>query len=508
MFRLLDKSRNSVCIFNSVIFFTLMDLIANIQKSKIQKNRINYTDTLSYIVVKFHDHLDLPYCGAKEINNFFLQDHTIPWSSILSIFPGIRINKFFTTQGPEEIARLVNKARRLDTNYQSPNFVSYFAISCPGEINTNDLLEFLGRCENVELAYVTSDPSLPPYHGPDDNPLCRYQGYLNPAPEGINAKYAWSIPGGKGDGEIKFVDIEQGWLVDHEDIVFNTLPLTGFNHNNFQDHGTAVLGVIMMQDNATGGIGITPMVKGYVISQWRPDGSPNTADAIISAACHLDCGDVLLLETQAYEASSVNKFWPVETEDATYNAIRLATALGIIVIEAGGNGNRDLKKGNNLDAFTVDGKQPLNPMSSTFRDSGAIIVAAASSTVPHKRINYSNYGSRVDCYAWGEGVVTAGCLPGSSGEAINKYTGKFSGTSSASAIIAGVAIAVQSITETNHNFRLSPKQMRGILSHGSNGTPSANGSSVDKIGVMPDLKKIIDTVLNDTKNTFFRNKIT
>jgi len=475
-----------------------MDFIAQIKKSNIKGNRINYTDVLPRMVVKFHDYLDLPYCGAKEISEFFLQDHIIPWSCILEVFPAIRINKLFTTPRPEDIMRLVDRAKNLDTGYQPPDFLSYFAISCPCEINTDDLLEIILKCENVELAYIASGASHPPSVQIDDNPLCKYQGYLNPAPNGINAKYAWNINGGDGGVGVMFVDVEQGWLENHEDIVLNTLPSTGFNYNIFQDHGAAVLGVIMMQDNATGGIGITPRVKGYVISQWRPDGSPNTADAIISSACHLNFGDILLLEAQTYEGGSVNKFWPIEIEDAIYNAIRLATALGITVIEAAGNGNFNLKIGNDLDVLTINDNKPLNPMSSGFKDSGAIIVAAASSTVPHTRINYSNYGSRIDCYAWGEDVVTAGCLPGSSGAAINQYTGKFGGTSSASAIIAGAAIAVQSITEANYSFRLSAKQMRDILSDESYGTQSANGHSVDKIGMMPDLKKIIDNALNFT----------
>jgi hypothetical protein len=60
-------------------------------------------------------------------------------------------------------------------------------------------------------------------------------------------------------------------------------------------------------------------------------------------------------------------------------------------------------------------------------------------------------------------------------------------TSSASAIIAGAAIVVQSIVAASGKRRLSPAQMRDILSN--------NGTASDRIGVMPDLKKIIDDVL-------------
>ena len=50
-------------------------------------------------------------------------------------------------------------------------------------------------------------------------------------------------------------------------------------------------------------------------------------------------GDVLLLEAH----NDYNGFTlvPVEAYDATYEMIRLATELGIIVVEAGGNGGED-----------------------------------------------------------------------------------------------------------------------------------------------------------------------
>ncbi len=138
----------------------------------------------------------------------------------------------------------------------------------------------------------------------------------------------------------------------------------------------------------------------------------------------------------------------------------------------------------------------LNRSSDHFKDSGAIVVAAASSKLPHTRIKYSNYGSRIDCFASGENVVTAGLYPRSSGLATNTYSATFGGTSSASAIIAGAAIAIQSITEAKYDFRISPMQMRNLLSSEMYGTSSANGHRLDKIGVMPDLKKIIDHALN------------
>jgi len=241
--------------------------------------------------------------------------------------------------------------------------------------------------------------------------------------------------------------------------------------------------------------GITPDVDGSVISQWRPGGEPNDADAILAAISYLTFGDVLLIETQSFYSSANGKVWPAEVHDATFQVIRLATALGIIVIEAAGNGDMYSISGNDLDLFISNKKKVLNPASRVFKDSGAIIVAAASMDVPHKRIRYSNYGKRINCYAWGEGVVTGENHSASQDTPINIYATNFTGTSSAAAIIAGVAIAVQSIYETKFSMRVNPSQMRHILSSDEYGTASANGRARDKIGVMPDLKKIIDHYL-------------
>jgi hypothetical protein len=445
-------------------------------------------------VVKFKNYSGPPYDGTEEVSEFFVQGDIIPWQYLQKQFPGISIGKLFTSLGPEKITGLVNKARKSDPGYSPVDFLSYYFIHCTGEVSSYELLQTLRTYENVELAYIENSPLDPPSFN-SDSALNWHQGYLNASPEGINARYGWQIAGGDGKGDIRFIDIEQGWILDHTALSVNTLPCTGLNYYMFEDHGAAVLGIIMMQDKEKGGTGITPEADGYVISQWRPDGSFNTADAIMAAIGHLDFGDILLLESQVYDSPVSHDAWPIEIEEAIFQVIRLATALGIIVIEAAGNGSLETHAGNDLDLFGINGEKILNPASTHFRDSGAIIVAAASSAVPHTRINYSNYGKRVNCYAWGEHVVTAGYYPGSSGSAINTFTGKFCGTSSASAIIAGAAIAVQSIAEANHISRLSPKQMRTFLSSHSLGTVSANGHAIDKIGVMPDLQKIITHAL-------------
>lgn len=343
----------------------------------------------------------------------------------------------------------------------------------------------LSTIVNVYLELKTTDPTV----DFNDDSLSYMQGYLNSSPEGIDAKWAWSI-GIRGQN-IGLIDIEQSWNLNHEDFISHN-PTLIYGYNVGEEHGTAVLGEIIGVDNNRGIVGICPSI-GYVkvASHFDEESeSPgNVADAILAAVVHMNQGDVLLLEVQ-------KGFLPTEVDEADRLAIQICTSLGIIVIEAAGNGNENLDDFNSNNWFQTifSGKEKiLNRNDEDFIDSGAIIVGASLSTVPHERHEDSNYGSRIDCYAWGENVTTTGYgdLAGGADEDINNdYTNTFSRTSSASPIIAGAAILIQSYYKSRFNRLLSPSEMREILSNPNNGT--AQGESVNgNIGIMPDLKKIL-----------------
>lgn len=60
--------------------------------------------------------------------------------------------------------------------------------------------------------------AAPPPISPDLNPMSKSQGYLNPAPMGIDARAAWLVTGGAGEN-VTIIDIEHGWNLGHEDLV-------------------------------------------------------------------------------------------------------------------------------------------------------------------------------------------------------------------------------------------------------------------------------------------------
>lgn len=448
--------------------------------------------SLSRIILRFHIGINFQYTRNRDINVFFSQTPPIPWSSLLSLLPGTRISNLFHSVEQEKIIAFQARGEALDREYHAPCLLSYYAVDCPCEVaETKKIISLLRKWDSVDQVYIETGPLMPPAVHVAATHSNMAQGHLQASPSGINAASAWAMEGGNGKGQVKFVDIEQGWILDHESYHIKTIATTGMNHPEFRDHGAGVLGVLLMHGRKTALQGIVPAALGYPISQWRADGSFNTADAIMAAIAELDFGDIILLEAQVPDSPQSDKVWPPEIQEAVFDAIRLATALGITVIEPAGNGKRWFGRGNDLDKYADDhGKKIFDPSSPDFKDSGAVMVAGATSHVPHEKIGYSNYGRRIDCFAWGENVLTAGSFPGSSRKSRDLYTGKFGGTSSAAAIIAGVAIAIQSMVEANHGFRFSPGEMRTILRNDMLGTASANGRIVDKIGAIPDLKKI------------------
>jgi PKD repeat protein len=297
------------------------------------------------------------------------------------------------------------------------------------------------------------------------------QGFYGPAPSGIDADYARSLPGGRGQG-ITVVDLEYDWYFAHEDLGLDASILLGGDPYTAwgDDHGTAVLGQLVARDNGYGVMGGVPDATIRVVSPWSNVAGYNPANAITTAAASMRAGDVLLIEQQTWGPNGT--YVPVEWVGSVYDAIKLATQAGIVVVEPAGNG------GDNLDGPEFGGRFDRSQY-----DSGAIIVGAG--TPLREWLYLSSYGSRVDLQGWGANVATTGYGGLYGATKAEYYTGSFSGTSSAAPVVASAVAAVQSHTKFTRGVVLTPREVVDLLKR----TGSAQAGDLTRpIGPLPNLR--------------------
>ncbi len=348
---------------------------------------------------------------------------------------------------------------------------------------------FPAEPDHTHLDHALIDPDRLTRDDGDSCPITTpsfesYQGYLGPAPAGIDAPAVWrrNI---RGQG-IWFADIEGGWNAKHEDLPGDRITHAGgkpIDDPSWRAHGTAVLGEVVGRDNGKGVVGIAPDVEKVFTSSI---GGTSVARAIDTAAKKLRAGDVLLIELQS--TGPRGRYLPVEYWDDSFDVIAAATKRGVVVIEAAGNGAEDL-----------DHKEYKGKLDRKKRDSGAIMIGAGGPPrdgyKDREKLDFSNYGSRVDVQGWGRKVATLdyGDLQNCAGEEAGgrytdrHYTGEFSGTSSASPIVAGAAVLLESIARQRGQV-IAPAKLRDVLR--DTGTPQA-GDTSKHIGPRPDLSRAL-----------------
>ncbi|HEU4664310.1 MAG TPA: S8 family serine peptidase [Dokdonella sp.] len=360
---------------------------------------------------------------------------------------------------------------------------TYYWIDLADGSHGEELATRLNRSSLVEVAF------LPPIPRDADNPPTTAdfesgQGYLEPASAGgIDARYAWTVDGGRGAG-MRVIDVEANWNVNHEDLPspfwFSGTP--GLNEiSDFvnsgdinTNHGTAVAGILVARADGHGVTGIAADARWGAASVIVLDSlrgalrgasgihDASVADAVVRATGQLAPGDAILVEQHSPGPPTATscpcnctqfEFVPMEYFPDSFDAIATATASGIVVVEAAGNGSVD------LDRPEYEGR-----FDRTLRDSGAILVGATNpaSLTPSC---FTNRGSRVDVNGWGDGVSSTGYGDvKANGSDVNQfYTTTFSGTSSASPIVTGAVLALQGALKANGHGVLMPEQVRDVL---------------------------------------------
>ena len=421
-----------------------------------------------------------------------------------------RITRLFTLS-EQEIDGLRAMGEQVSRN-PLPNLNLWFQITLKPGADAATFIKNLRRLDSVETAEPAPLAAPPPATTPD---FTANQGYLGPAPDGIDAIFSATIPGGNGN-RIKFYDVEYNWNQTHEDLSkANGVPLLLDPGDSLVDpfpedmanHGTAVLGEVIADKDAKGvtgiswgaGVGLAPAdtaIAGY-----------NVANAILLSVRNGSPGDVILIEQQTPVCGLSGpcdgpggNCGPTEWVQSVFDAIRTAVANRITVVETAGNG------GVNLDQAACG-----RLFDRTFRDSGAILVGAggAPGSLDRQRLAFSCYGARVDVQGWGEGIVTTGYgdfykNPDDQNNRNFWYTNTFNGTSGAGPIVAGAAINLQGIALNRFGVPLNPVRMRELLVQ--TGSPQL-GNTAEHIGPRPNLRAAIAVIPTPTHPSFFTGEI-
>ncbi|MCP2294242.1 Subtilase family protein [Nocardia amikacinitolerans] len=449
--------------------------------------------------------------AARPIGPIALRDSAAGRSHLQATLPGgARLSPIF---GPAD--RLPGRLRGTDQESIGAQYLNYFAVLGVAD-DLEAVAEQLRDDDAVAGAYVKppAEPPIAPLSAvsasmaaaPAVTPDFQgRQGYLDAAPTGIDARWAWSRPGGRGTG-VRVIDVEGAWRFTHEDLTQNQGGVIGGEPSadeGWRNHGTAVAGEISGDVNAFGITGIAPEATIRAVSVF----GPGSATAIRTAADALHPGDIILIELHRpgprrnYQGRPDQlgyiaiEWWPDDLA-----AIRYATARGVIVVEAAGNGGED------LDAALYDTRPNgfpetwRNPFRGGAADSGAVLVGAGAPPPgthgrdhgpARSRLAFSNYGSRVDAQGWGREVTTTGYgdLQGG-GDEDYWYTDEFSGTSSASPIVVGALACYLGITA--ESGRRDPAGLRELLrATGSPQTDAPGRTVAQRIGNLPDIRAMV-----------------
>ena len=449
------------------------------------------------IVVAFADNLNVPQTrGFKDKKGDWATLRRMGAKSLAPIFTNV-----------DMVNRLEEESRKVREDV--PRYRNSFMLELERSSDTKAVLKVLRSWrDEVRLAYEDREPVLAT--GGPSAALCNVgSGHLAAAPEGVHASAAWALQGGQGEGQV-CVDVEKAWATHHRLAhPARVQQLCGGIVSSGCAHGTMVLGILCGSRNLGGCEGIAPEIAEIQLASHapgtfgnlvvRPDRAntpqvENVYDAVAHAIDHLTAVQpvvagsirgVLLIEYQ-----TPDKGLPIEILPLMKGLLRSARNVNVCVVEAAGNGARNLDQEPDIVGGTTF---PLRRAHGG-GDSGAIVVGSSSAAFPpnpvtgvheHARFPTSNFGGRVDCYAWGEQIRAPTLIAGP--PPTPTECEDFGETSGAAAIIAGVALQILGIAAAD-GVRLDVQAVRKILSDPALGTPAPPGSG---IGSMPDLKKIL-----------------
>ena len=281
---------------------------------------------------------------------------------------------------------------------------------------------FINRCSSISRSSGINDTLYGcQWHLNNDDQ------FRNSAGQDIRVEEVW--PTYTGDG-INVAVVDDGMHYNHEDLTGNVL--TSFNHNYdpdqtdiynyFEDHGTAVAGLIAAKDNSLGMRGVAPEANIYGYNLLVEHSDANEADAMSRNSATTAISNNSWGPKDYGRPQHAHELWEASVEDGVTNGYG---GKGVVYVWAAGNG------------ALYDDRSGLDEYSSFYA-----VTAVCAVGHDDKRSIYSEPGSNL----WV-------CGPSSSGRVGqpriattdngNRYRGSFGGTSAATPIVSGVVALVR-----------------------------------------------------------------
>ncbi len=284
---------------------------------------------------------------------------------------------------------------------------------------------FVNRCSNISTSSSINDPLYGcQWH------LKNNDQFRNSGGHDIRVEEVWPTYTGSG---INVAVVDDGMHYRHEDLTDNVL--TSFNHNYdpdltdktdiynpFEDHGTAVAGLIAAKDNNLGMRGVAPEAKIYGYNFLVYDTDANGADAMSRNAATTAISNNSWGPRESGHPEPATELWEAAVKDGVTTGY---DGKGVFYAWAAGNG------GDRADYSTLD-------------ELANFYAVTAVCAVGHDdiRSDYSEAGANL----WV-------CGPSSSGrdgqpriattDNGHRYRGSFGGTSAATPIVSGVVALVR-----------------------------------------------------------------
>ena len=286
---------------------------------------------------------------------------------------------------------------------------------------------FVDRCSNISRSSGIDDPLYGcQWH------LNNTNQFRSSAGQDIRVEEVW--PTYTGDG-ITVVVVDDGMHYTHEDLTDNVHAPSNHNYdpdqtdiyNYFEDHGTAVAGLIAAKDNSLGVRGVAPEATIYGYNYLVEQTDANEANAMSRNAATTAVSNNSWGPGDYGRPQHATELWELAVKDGVTNGYG---GKGVFYAWAGGNGGED------------DDRSNLDELASYYA-----VTAVCAVGHDDKRSSYSEPGSNL----WV-------CGPSSSGRVGqpriattdngNRYRGSFGGTSAATPIVSGVVALIREANNT------------------------------------------------------------